>query len=79
MREATRAGTPLAWQLGAQSCEDVSGETRRTTLRAASRIAEFRGRLRRNGLDHLSRGISGRRCGRMSKAKRAGRTRAQHL
>ena len=72
------AGPPRERQLGARSCEDVSGETGRTTSRAASRSSEFRGCLRRNGPDHLSRGISELRVARMSQAKRAGPPRKQH-
>ena len=52
------AGSPRERQLGARSCEDVSGETGRTTSRAAARSPEFRGCLRRNGPDHLARGTS---------------------
>ena len=58
--------------LGPPECKDVSGKTGRTTSRAASWSLELRGCLRRNGLDHLSRGISGLRIARMSQAKRAG-------
>ena len=42
---------------------DVSGETGRTTSRAASLSPEFRGCLRRNWPDHLLRGISEPRVG----------------
>ena len=73
------AGSPRERQLGARSCEDVSGETGRTTSRAASRSPELRGFLRRNGPDHLSRGISEPRESRMSQAKRAGPPLARHL
>ena len=65
--------------LGAQSCEDVSGETAWTTSRAAARSPELRGCLRRNGPDHLARGSSEPRVSRMSQAKRAGPPRARHL
>ena len=41
MSQAKRAGTALARHLGAQSWEDVSGETGWTTSRAASRKSEF--------------------------------------
>ena len=64
------AGSPRERQLGARSCEDVSGETARTTSRAAARSPEFRGCLRRNGPDHLARGSSELRFRRMSQAKR---------
>ena len=72
MSQAKRAGPPLARHLRAQNLEDVSGETGRTTSRAASQSPVFRGRLRRNGPDHLSRGISEHRIWRTSQAKRAG-------
>eukprot|EP00959_Pyramimonas_sp_CCMP1952_P217949 4558243-Pyramimonas_sp.AAC.1 len=57
MSQAKWTGRPLARQLRAQSLEDVSAETGRTTSRAASQSSEFRGRLRRNGPEHLSRGF----------------------
>eukprot|EP00959_Pyramimonas_sp_CCMP1952_P145788 3052317-Pyramimonas_sp.AAC.1 len=79
MSRAKRAGPPLARHLRAQSCEDVSGETGRTTSRTASQSSEFRGRLRRNLPDHLSRGISELRVWRMSQAKRVGPPLARHL
>ena len=79
MSQAKRAGPPLARHLGAQSCEDFSGETGQTTSRAASRSPESRGCLRRNGQDHLSRGISEPRVSGMSQAKRAGPRLARHL
>ena len=65
------AGSPRERQLGARSCEDVSGETARTTSRAAARSPEFRGCLRRNGPDHLAHGISEPTFARMSQAKRS--------
>eukprot|EP00959_Pyramimonas_sp_CCMP1952_P314273 6578857-Pyramimonas_sp.AAC.1 len=55
--QAIWAGPSLARHLGAQSLEDISSETGWTTSRAASEGSEFRGCLRRNGLDHLLRGI----------------------
>ena len=64
------AVSPRDRQLGAWSYEDVSGETARTTSRAAARSPEFRGCLRRNGPDHLARGSSELRFRRMSQAKR---------
>ena len=70
--QAKRARPPLARHLGAQRVEDVSGETGRTTSRAASQSPGFRGCLRRNGPDHVSRGISEPRVSRMSLAKRPG-------
>merc|ERR1712060_347261 len=79
MSQAKRPGPPLARHLRAQSCEDVSGEAGRNTSRAASRSPELRGFLRRNGPDHLSRGISEPRESRMSQAKRAGPRLARHL
>ena len=57
--------------LGAQSCEDVSGETPRTTSRTAARRPELRGCLRRNGPDHLANGVSEPSFARMSQAKRS--------
>ena len=48
MSQAKRAGPPLARQLGAQSFEDVSGETGRTTSRAAPSSSDLRGCLGRN-------------------------------
>ena len=75
---AKRAGPPCARYIRTQSCEDVSGETGRTTSRSASQSSEVRGCLRRNGPDHLSRGISEVRVSRMSQAKRAGPPRARH-
>ena len=50
-----------------------------TTSRAASGSPELRGRLRRNGPDHLARGSSEPRVSRTSQAKRAGPHRARHL
>ena len=79
MSQAKRARLALARHLGAQSCEDVSGETARITSRTASRRPELRRCLRRNGLEQLSRGISEPRVGRMSQAKRLGSPREQHL
>eukprot|EP00959_Pyramimonas_sp_CCMP1952_P412514 8644360-Pyramimonas_sp.AAC.1 len=70
MSKAIRAGPLLARHLGAQSLEDVSGETGWTTSRAASRSSEFGGCLRRNAPDHLLRGIWELRVWRMSQAKR---------
>ena len=72
MSQAKRAGPPLARHLRAQSLEDVSGETGRTTSRAASLSPEFRGCLRRNGPDHLPRGLSEPSFSRTSQAKRPG-------
>ena len=46
--QAKRPGPPRARQLGAQSFEDVSGETGWTTSRAAPRSSDLRGCLRRN-------------------------------
>eukprot|EP00959_Pyramimonas_sp_CCMP1952_P473253 9501420-Pyramimonas_sp.AAC.1 len=43
MSQAKQAKLPLAWHLGAQNCEDVSGETRWTTSRTASRSPELQG------------------------------------
>eukprot|EP00959_Pyramimonas_sp_CCMP1952_P384699 8062592-Pyramimonas_sp.AAC.1 len=60
MSQAKQAGPPLARQLGAPMCKDISSETGRTTSCAASRRLEFRGCLRRNGSYHLSRGIAER-------------------
>ena len=77
--QAKRARPPLARHLGAQRVEDVSGETGRTTSRAASQSPGFRGCLRRNGPDHVSRGISEPRVSRMSQAKRAAPPRARRL
>ena len=74
-----RARHPLGRHFGAQSFENVSGETGRTTSRAASQSPGFRGCLRRNGPDHVSRGISESRFWRMSQAKRAGPRRARRL
>ena len=45
----------------------------------ASGSPELRGRLRQNGLGHLSRGSSEPRVGRMSQAKRFGSPREQHF
>eukprot|EP00959_Pyramimonas_sp_CCMP1952_P260526 5447692-Pyramimonas_sp.AAC.1 len=70
MSQAKRAGPPLARHLRAQSLEDVSGETARTTSRTASQSSEFRGRFKRNGPDHLSRGVPERNFSRISQAKR---------
>ena len=67
-----QAGPPLARHLGAQSCEYVLCETGRTTLRTASQSSELRGCLRRDGPDHVARGISEVRLARMSQAKWAG-------
>eukprot|EP00959_Pyramimonas_sp_CCMP1952_P202849 4242483-Pyramimonas_sp.AAC.1 len=67
MSQARWAGPPRAGNLGAQSCEDVSGETGWTTSYAASGTPELRrclgrnvlrGSLGRNGPDHLERGVS---------------------
>ena len=69
---AKRARQALARHLGAQSCEDVPSETGWTTSREAYRSSELRGCLKRNALNHLSRGISEPRVGRMSQAKRPG-------
>ena len=46
--QAKRPGRPLARQLGAQSFEDASGETGRTTSRAAAQSSDLGGCLRRN-------------------------------
>eukprot|EP00959_Pyramimonas_sp_CCMP1952_P406146 8511851-Pyramimonas_sp.AAC.1 len=58
MSDAKRARPPLAPHLGAQTCEDVSGETGRTTPRAASGSSELRGCRRRNGPEYLAHGNS---------------------
>eukprot|EP00959_Pyramimonas_sp_CCMP1952_P117617 2458894-Pyramimonas_sp.AAC.1 len=41
--QAKRARSPRARQLGGQSCEDVSGETGRTTSRAVPRNPDWAG------------------------------------
>ena len=71
MSQAKRARQPLARRLGAQNCEDVSGETCQTNSCAASQSSELRGCLKRNQPNHLSRGISELRIVRMSHANRA--------
>ena len=79
MSRAELARLPGAWHLGAQSCEDVSGETGRNTSRMATQSSEFGGCLRRHGPEHLSCGLSEHRTSRMSQAKRAGPPLAPHL
>eukprot|EP00959_Pyramimonas_sp_CCMP1952_P173877 3633151-Pyramimonas_sp.AAC.1 len=49
MPQAKRARPPLARHLGAQSFEDVSGETGRPTSQASSRSPELRGCLGETG------------------------------
>ena len=78
MSQAKRAGTPLARHLGAQSCQDVPGETGCTISHAASRSLDLRRRRRRNWPDHLSRGIYEPTVARMSPAKLAGPPLARH-
>ena len=53
MFQAKRAGPPHARHLGTQSWENVSGEVGQTTSRAAPRSPDFRGCLKRKGLDRL--------------------------
>ena len=79
MSHGKLTGQPRARHLGAQNCEDISGETCQTTSRAASRSLELRRRRRRSWPNHLPRGISEPRVARLSQAELAGQPRSQHL
>ena len=56
MSHAKLNGQPRVRHIGAQSCEDVSGEIGCTTSHAASRSLDLRGRRKRSWPDHVSRG-----------------------
>ena len=62
MSQAKWAGPPRARHLGGQSCEDVSGETARTTSRTASWSPLLRGCLRRNAQSRTTQKREFRGC-----------------
>ena len=62
MSQAKRPGPPRARHLGGQSCEDVSGETARTTSRTASWSPLLRGCLRRNAQSRTTQKREFRGC-----------------